>query len=180
MSKLTTDIGDTRTGVTDVKLFIDGMRTSRDTKMKEMADLKAKLKDQNARLLQVAQEKAKMEAKNKARQAQVDDGNEAELTEFEVKKMEKEKKVEELREKAKDLKEREDEVRGRVDEGKAGLEEHKEKLRSIIEACKALYENFDDKRREVGADAAFFPSKKAPSLTFSVRVGQGRKGQEDP
>ena len=39
--------------------------------MKEMADLKAKLKDQNARLLQVAQEKAKMEAKNKTRQAQV-------------------------------------------------------------------------------------------------------------
>ena len=29
VSKLTTDIGDTRTGVTDVKLFIDGMRTSR-------------------------------------------------------------------------------------------------------------------------------------------------------
>ena len=39
--------------------------------MKEMADLKAKLKDQNARLLQVAQERAKMEAKNKTRQAQV-------------------------------------------------------------------------------------------------------------
>ena len=39
--------------------------------MKEMADLKAKLKDQNSRLLQVAQEKAKMEAKNKTRQAQV-------------------------------------------------------------------------------------------------------------
>ena len=68
---MTNDIGETRTGVTDVKTFIDGMRSSRDTKMKEMADLKAKLKDQNARLLQVAQEKAKMEAKNKTRQAQV-------------------------------------------------------------------------------------------------------------
>ena len=111
---------------------------------------------------------------------QIEEGKDEELTEYDIKKMEKEKRVEELREKAKELKEREDEVRSKVDEGKAGLEEHKEKLRSIIEACKALYENFDDKRREVGADAAFFPSKKAPSLTFSVRVGQGRKGQEDP
>ena len=61
MQKLTNDISETRTGVTDVKCFIDGMRTSRDTKMKDMADLKAKLKDQNQRLLQVTQEKAKVE-----------------------------------------------------------------------------------------------------------------------
>ena len=60
MQKLTNDISETRTGVTDVKCFIDGMRTSRDTKMKDMADLKAKLKDQNQRLLQVTQEKAKV------------------------------------------------------------------------------------------------------------------------
>ena len=60
MQKLTNDISETRTGVTDVKCFIDGMRTSRDTKMKDMADLKAKLKDQNQRLLQVTQDKAKV------------------------------------------------------------------------------------------------------------------------
>ena len=57
---LTNDISETRTGVTDVKCFIDGMRTSRDTKMKDMADLKAKLKDQNQRLIQVTQDKAKV------------------------------------------------------------------------------------------------------------------------
>ena len=57
---LTNDISETRTGVTDVKCFIDGMRTSRDTKMKDMADLKAKLKDQNQRLIQVTQDKARV------------------------------------------------------------------------------------------------------------------------
>jgi len=154
VSQLTSDIGETRTGVTDVKTFIDGMRTSRDTKMKEMADLKAKLKDQNARLLAVTQEKAKMEAKNKARQGQVDAGNDAELTEFEIKKAEKEKHVVELREKFSALKEKEDQVREKFESEKVGLEEHKEKLRSIIEACKALYDNFDDKRREVKAEKA--------------------------
>ena len=46
MKSLTDNIGDTRTGVTDVKAFIDGMRTSRDTKMQEMTNLKNKLKDQ--------------------------------------------------------------------------------------------------------------------------------------
>ena len=46
VKSLVDTIGDTRTGVTDVKTFIDGMRTSRDTKMQEMTNLKNKLKDQ--------------------------------------------------------------------------------------------------------------------------------------
>lgn len=57
---LTTNIGDSRTGVSEVKSFIDGMRTSRDTKMQDMNALKAKLKEQNERLLIVTQEKAQV------------------------------------------------------------------------------------------------------------------------
>ena len=45
-----------------------------------------------------------MEAKNKARQTEIDKGNEDQLSEFEIKKQEKEKHVEELREKLADLK----------------------------------------------------------------------------
>ena len=86
--------------------------------------------------------------------------------------------MEELREKAKELKEREDEVRSKVDEGKAGLEEHKEKLRSIIEACKALYENFDDKRREVKKDQGGFFCTNLTLLrsSFSYRNVSGLLG----
>ena len=53
VEELTQRIADTRTGVTDVKLFIDGMRSSRDTKMAELNALKTQLKEQNQRLLLV-------------------------------------------------------------------------------------------------------------------------------
>lgn len=60
MKDLTTNISDSRTGVSDVKSFIDGMRQSRDTKMQEMNRLKTTLKEQNERLLIVTQEKAQV------------------------------------------------------------------------------------------------------------------------
>ena len=71
---MTKNIADTRTGVTDVKQFIDGMRTSRDTKMAELNALKTQLKEQNQRLLQVTQERAKIESKNKVNQRKMEDG----------------------------------------------------------------------------------------------------------
>ena len=71
---LTKNIADTRTGVTEVKTFIDGMRTSRDTKMAELNALKTQLKEQNQRLLQVTQERAKIESKNKVNQRKMEDG----------------------------------------------------------------------------------------------------------
>ncbi len=60
MKELTTGISESRTGVSDVKTFIDGMRNSRDEKMQEMNNLKSKLKEQNERLLIVTQEKAQV------------------------------------------------------------------------------------------------------------------------
>merc|ERR1712029_350444 len=69
---LTKGIADTRTGVTEIKQFIDGMRTSRDTKMAELNALKTQLKEQNQRLLQVTQERAKIESKNKVNQKQME------------------------------------------------------------------------------------------------------------
>lgn len=56
--KLTDDIAASRTGVSEVKTFIDGMRASRDEKMQQMTALKLKLKEQNNRLLIVTQEKS--------------------------------------------------------------------------------------------------------------------------
>ena len=53
MTDLTNTITETRTGVTEVKAFIDGMRTSRDTKMADLNALKNQLKEQNQRLMQV-------------------------------------------------------------------------------------------------------------------------------
>lgn len=66
---MTQKICDTRAGVTKVKALIDGMRTTRDTHMTEMAQLKARIKEQNQRLIQLSQEKAKLDAKSKTNQA---------------------------------------------------------------------------------------------------------------
>lgn len=63
---LSQKICDTRVAVTNVKTVIDGMRTTRDTCMSEQAQFKAKIKEQNAKLVQLSQEKARMEAKTKA------------------------------------------------------------------------------------------------------------------
>lgn len=62
---MTQKICDTRSGVTKVKSLIDGMRTTRDTQMSDMTQLKAKIKEQNQRLIQLSQEKAKLDAKTK-------------------------------------------------------------------------------------------------------------------
>merc|ERR1719234_692066 len=74
------------------------MRSSRDAKMTALNSLKAQLKEQNQRLLQVTQEKAKIESKNKVNQQRIEDGRVVELTDFDLKKEEKAAQVEELRE----------------------------------------------------------------------------------
>lgn len=63
--------------VSSVKATIDGMRGTRDTQMNDMHALKAKLKEQNNRLLMLSQEKARLEIKNKQNQAQDEDNKEA-------------------------------------------------------------------------------------------------------
>ena len=65
--------------------------------MSDMNGLKAQLKDQNARLITVTQEKAKLEAKGKLAAARIEEGKDDELSEFDIQKQEKEKQVEELR-----------------------------------------------------------------------------------
>lgn len=48
-----------------MKTTIDGMRSTRDAQMQDMSRLKTKLKDQNAKLLSLSQEKVKLDARNK-------------------------------------------------------------------------------------------------------------------
>ncbi|KAJ8949978.1 hypothetical protein NQ318_002387 [Aromia moschata] len=65
VKELSQKICDTRLGVSNVKTTIDGMRSTRDSQMQEMSQLKNKLKEQNAKLLALSQEKVKLDAKNK-------------------------------------------------------------------------------------------------------------------
>merc|ERR1719419_1824707 len=158
---LSTSIADTRTGVTDVKSFIDGMRSSRDAKMAELNALKTQLKSVNSTTLQVTQEKAKIEAKNKVNQQKVEDGRVVELTDFDLKKAEKAEQVDKLRETMAAIKAEEDEKKQELENNKKVLMEHREKLKKMIETCKALHEGFDERRREVRAEK----NKKIRELT---------------
>ena len=92
---------------------------------------------------------------------QVEDGRESELTDFDIRKMEKQKHVEELREKLRNLKEKEEETKNKYESEKSALDEHREQLKMIIETCKSLYSEFDDKRRDMKAEKA----KKIRELT---------------
>merc|ERR1719427_2183199 len=171
---LSTSIADTRTGVTDVKSFIDGMRSSRDTKMADLNALKTQLKEQNQRLLQVTQEKARIEAKNKVNQQRIEDGRVVELTDFDLKKAEKAEQVDKLRETVAAIKLEEDEKKQELENNKKVLMEHREKLKKMIETCKALHEGFDEKRREVRAEK----NKKIRELTDPDHAWGG--GDESP
>jgi uncharacterized coiled-coil DUF342 family protein len=66
VKELSQKICDTRVSVTNVKSTIDGMRTTRDTLMSDQTQCKAKIKEQNAKLVQLSQEKARLDAKAKA------------------------------------------------------------------------------------------------------------------
>lgn len=65
VKELSQKICDTRAGVTNVKTVIDGMRSTRDTCVSEQTLYKSKIKEQNAKLVQLSQEKARLDAKNK-------------------------------------------------------------------------------------------------------------------
>lgn len=75
---------DTRASVTKVKSQIDGMRTTRDTSMQEMQQLKQKIKEQNQRLIQLSQEKAKLDAKSKIKDPAATEQMQAQFTSKQV------------------------------------------------------------------------------------------------
>ncbi|CAB4065129.1 ITSN [Lepeophtheirus salmonis] len=107
VKNLTTNISDTRSGCHRLQL-----------------------KDQNARLISVTQEKAKLEARKK------------------------EKEVNVLREKLAILKNKEEEKKDKYNSVKKILLELEEKLKLIIEVCRKLFSQFDEQRREVRAEKA--------------------------
>lgn len=81
---MTQKICDTRGNVTKVKTSIDGMRSTRDKTMQEMQALKQKIKDQNQRLIQLSQEKAKLDAKSKVKDPAAAEQMQAQFTSKQV------------------------------------------------------------------------------------------------
>lgn len=60
------------------------MRSTRDTSMQEMQSFKQKIKDQNQRLIQLSQEKAKLDAKSKVKDPAAAEQMQAQFTSKQV------------------------------------------------------------------------------------------------
>ncbi|XP_029712627.2 intersectin-1 isoform X2 [Aedes albopictus] len=138
IKELSQKICDTRVGVTNVKSTIDGMRTTRDTQMSEMAQLKAKVKDQNQRLVQLSQEKAKLDAKNKTGE-----------TESQLQFSNKQIIIQQLKDKLENTKQQIENKTTDIDINSKQLTELKSQLTDLIDSCEKLYMEYDMQRIQI-------------------------------
>lgn len=141
MKELSQKICDTRVGVSNIKTTIDGMRTTRDTQMQEMTQLKNKLKEQNARLLALSHEKIKLDAKNKMN---------AQMGENEQKAYEnKEIKIKQLKDKLEDM---QSQIQGKmsdIENNNTQLSDLKKQLSTLVNECESLYNVYEEKKNQV-------------------------------
>lgn len=136
---LSQKICDTRAGVTNVKTIIDGMRSTRDTQMSDMAQLKARIKEQNQKLVHLSQEKAKMDSKSKS---QSGDNDQAAFSN-------KQLHINQLKGKL-------DTTKGELTAKQTDcttndeqLEELKTQLTELIDTCEEIYTDYDQQRTQV-------------------------------
>ncbi|XP_025989410.2 intersectin-1 isoform X4 [Solenopsis invicta] len=145
VKELSQKICDTRVGVSGVKTTIDGMRSTRDTQLQEMAALKNKLREQNQRLLALSQEKARIEARNKINAAQDAAGQEAIKMAFDNKQI----TLKQMKDKIADLQQQIDSKMSDIENNNGQLEDIKTQIKNIVVDCKQLYVTFDEKKKKV-------------------------------
>ncbi|XP_063920516.1 intersectin-1 isoform X2 [Zophobas morio] len=145
VKELSQKICDTRLGVSNVKTTIDGMRSTRDSQMQEMSQLKNKLKEQNTKLLALSQEKAKLDAKNKLN-AQMGglDAEQAKIA-FENKEI----TIKNLREKIEDMQRQIEGKLSDIENNNTQLSDLKTQLRTLVSECESLYSVYEEKKTKV-------------------------------
>lgn len=138
VKELSQKICDTRVAVTSVKTVIDGMRSTRDTQMTDMTTLKAQIKEQNAKLVQLSQEKAKLDSKYSK-----SDGLSQEI--FASKQL----KINQLRDKLQNLKEDVEPKEADVNANTEQLNELKAQLKTLLDDCEEIYTDYVTHRNQV-------------------------------
>lgn len=138
IKELSQKICDTRVGVTSVKTVIDGMRSTRDTQMTEMATLKSRIKEQNTKLVHLSQEKAKLDSKTKS-----DSTLSQEV--FSTKQM----NINQLRGKVDNTKEELSTKQTDVNANAEQLDELKSQLTGLIDTCEEIFSIYDSHRNQV-------------------------------
>lgn len=137
VKELSQKICDTRVDVTGVKTVIDGMRSTRDTQMNEMASLKTRIKEQNAKLVHLSQEKSKLDSKS------MKDGLSQEV--FTAKQM----NINQLRGKVQNIKEEVEPKETDVNSNVEHLNDLKTQLKSLLDNCEEIYTLYDSQRNQV-------------------------------
>lgn len=137
VKELSQKICDTRVAVTSVKTVIDGMRSTRDQQMSEMASLKARIKEQNAKLVHLSQEKTKLDSKS------AKDGLSQEV--FTNKQM----NINQLRGKVQSIKEEVDPKQTDVNANTEQLTDLKSQLKNLLDNCEEIYALYDSHRNQV-------------------------------
>ncbi|XP_017094939.2 intersectin-1 isoform X1 [Drosophila bipectinata] len=145
---LSQKICETRAGVTNVKTVIDGMRTQRDTSMSEMAQLKARIKEQNAKLLQLTQERAKWEAKSKASGAALS-GENAQEEQLNAAFAHKQLLIKQIQDKVENIKKEIESKQEDITSNDAQMAEVKNELSTLLAKCEELYKEYDVERTSV-------------------------------
>ncbi|XP_051858890.1 intersectin-2 isoform X2 [Drosophila albomicans] len=145
---LSQKICDTRAGVTNVKSVIDGMRTQRDTSMSEMGQLKARIKEQNAKLLQLTQERAKWDAKSKVSGGAVA-GDAAQQEQLNAAFAHKQLLIKQIKDKVENIKQEIESKKEDLNSNDVTMQELKAELSALITKCEQLYKEYDVERTSV-------------------------------
>lgn len=167
VKELSQKICDTRLGVSNVKTTIDGMRSTRDSQMQEMSQLKNKLKEQNTKLLALSQEKVKLDAKNRLNsQITGQDADQAKIA-FENKEI----TIKNLREKITDMQEQIEGKLSDIENNNTHLTELRTQLKTLVSDCETLFSNYEVKKIKVleiktsNRNIAFNSDWKTPTWT---------------
>ncbi|CAH1642825.1 unnamed protein product [Spodoptera littoralis] len=137
-SNLAKDIRETRTSVAAAKCTIDGMRSDRDSSMAEMQQLKARVKELNAKQIALNKEKAELDAKAKASEGAGEDGklNMMEIT------------LKQLRDKVEAAKALVESKKQDLETNKAQLSELNNTVTELGEKCARVWKLYEEKREE--------------------------------
>lgn len=144
VKELSQKICDTRVGVSNVKSTIDGMRSTRDAQMQEMSQLKNKLKEQNAKLLALSQEKVKLEAKNKLNLSN-DPQSEESKRAFDNKEV----TIKNLKEKIEDMQNQIGDKMSDIENNNSQLTDLRTQLSNLLSECDSLYGVYEQKKDRV-------------------------------
>lgn len=143
--ELSQKICDTRVGVSNVKSTIDGMRSTRDTQMQEMSQLKNKLKEQNSKLLTLSQEKVKLEAKNKLNMQLNDPQAEDNKAAFDNKEI----TIKNLKEKVEEMQKQINNKMSDIENNNSQLTDLRVQLSTLVSECGSLYTVYEEKKNKV-------------------------------